>query len=58
MLARGENIQNPEDLLMLCLELATEFALLGIIGDDVADFAVIVKGNFLYELALIADIVF
>ncbi len=43
---------------MLFLELATEFALLGIIGDDVADFAVIVKGNFLYELALIADIVF
>ena len=43
---------------MLFLELATEFALLGIISDDVADFAVIVKGNFLYELALIADLVF
>ena len=43
---------------MLFVELATEFALSGIIGDDVAAFAVIVKGNFLYELALIADIVF
>ena len=43
---------------MIFLELATEFARFVIIGDDVADFAVIVKGNFLYELALIADIVF
>ena len=42
---------------MLFLELATEFALLGIIGDALADFAVIVNGTFLYELALIAALV-